>query len=80
MRKEKNKYVFAADAGRFKRSHRIRNTFLILIPLLILTFVISNITVSRRIRLEEMKLTILTKLAKILTRKGRMMTCPRRRR
>ena len=59
MRKEKNKYVFAADAGRFKRSHRIRNTVLILIPLLILTFVISNITVSRRIRLEEMKLTIL---------------------
>ena len=59
MRKEKNKYVFAADAGRFKRSHRIRNTVLILIPLLILTFVISNITVSRRVRLEEVRLTVL---------------------
>jgi hypothetical protein len=59
LRKEKNKYVFAADAGRFKRSHRIRNTVLILIPLLILTFVISNITVSRRVRLEEVRLTIL---------------------
>ena len=59
MRREKNKYVFASDAGRFKRTHRIRNAILILIPLLVLTFFISNITVSRRVRLEEVRLTIL---------------------
>ena len=59
MRREKNKYVFASDKGRFKRTHRIRNTILILIPLLVLTFFISNIAVSRRVRLEEVRLTIL---------------------
>ena len=59
MRREKNKYVFAAEAGRFKRSHRIRNTILILVPILILSFFISNFVVSRRVRLEEVKLTIL---------------------
>ncbi len=59
MRREKNKYVFASGAGRFKRTHRFRNTVLVLIPLLILTFVVSNIAVSRRVRLEEVRLTIL---------------------
>ena len=59
MRREKNKYVFAAEAGRFKRSHRIRNAILILIPMLVLSFFISNFVVSRRVRLEEVKLTIL---------------------
>ncbi len=58
-RRNRNEYVFASDAGKFRRSHRIRNTILILIPLLVLTFVISNITVSRRVRLEEVRLTIL---------------------
>ncbi len=59
MRREKNRYVFASSAGRFKRPHRIRNTILILVPLLVLTFVISNIAVSRRVRLEEVRLTVL---------------------
>ena len=59
MRREKNKYVFASDKGRFSRTHRIRNTVLVLIPLLIVTFFVSNIAVSRRVRLEEVRLTVL---------------------
>ena len=59
MRREKNKYVFASDRRRFKRPHRVLRTILILIPLLVLTFVITNFTVSRRVRLEEVRLTIL---------------------
>ena len=59
MRREKNKYVFASDRRRFKQPHRVLRTILILIPLLVLTFVITNFTVSRRVRLEEVRLTIL---------------------
>ena len=59
MRRSKNKYIFANDRKRFKRPHRVRNAILILIPLLVLTFVITNIAVSRRVRLEEVKLTVL---------------------
>ena len=59
MRRDKNPYVFASGSGRFKKSHRIRNTLLLLIPLLVLTFVISNLAVSRRVLLQEVRLTVL---------------------
>ena len=59
MRREKNRYVFAPDSKRFKRPHKVRNALLVLIPLLVLTFVITNIAVSRRVKLEEVKLTVL---------------------
>ena len=59
MRREKNRYVFASDPRRFRRPHRFRNMVLLLIPLLALTFVITNLAVSRRIKVEEMRLTVL---------------------
>lgn len=59
MRREKNRYVFAPDSKRFKRPHKIRNAILLLIPLLVLTFVITNLAVSRRVKLEEVRLTVL---------------------
>ncbi len=59
MRREKNKYVFASDRRRFRRPHRVLRTILILIPLLVLAFFVSNMAVSRRVRLEEVRLTIL---------------------
>ena len=59
MRREKNKYVFASDRHRFKRPHRVRRTILLVIPLLVLAFFVSNIAVSRNVRIDEVRLTIL---------------------
>ena len=59
MRREKNQYIFSAQVRRFQRTHRFRNAVLIVLPLLVLTFLITNFTVSHRIRLEEMRLTVL---------------------
>ena len=59
MRREKNRYVFANDRHRFRRPHRFRNTILILLPILVLAFAITNFTVSNRVRLEEVRLTVL---------------------
>ena len=59
VRREKNRYVFASDPKRFKRPHRFLRTMLLLIPLLVLTFVITNLAVSRQVRLEEVRLTVL---------------------
>ncbi len=59
VRREKNRYVFASNPRRFKRPHRIRNTILIFLPLLILIFAISNFIVSNQIRLEEVRVTML---------------------
>ena len=59
MRREKNRYVFASDPRRFKRPHHFLRTILILIPLLVLTFVITNLGVSRQVKLEEIRLTVL---------------------
>ncbi len=58
MRRDKNRYVFA-DPKRFKRTHRFRNTVLVLVPLLVLAFIVSNIAVSRSVKLEEVRLTVL---------------------
>ena len=59
MRREKNQYVFARDPQRFRQPHHVRNTLLLLIPLLVLTFFITNFIVSGRVRLEEVRLTVL---------------------
>ena len=48
MRREKNKYVFASDAGRFKRTHRIRNAILILIPLLVIALERAGLSLNRK--------------------------------
>ena len=58
MRREKNHYVFA-DPKRFGKSHRVRNTVLIVLLLLILAFFISNFVISNRVRVEDMRLTVL---------------------
>lgn len=59
LRREKNRYVFAADSRRFRRPHRIRNAILVFLPLLILIIAISNFIVSNRIRVEEVRVTML---------------------
>lgn len=59
MRRERNQYIFASELTKRNRSHRFRNTVLILLPILVVTCWVLNITISRRIRLEEVRLTIL---------------------
>ncbi len=59
MRRDKNKYVFASDYRRYGKTHRFRNTVLVLIPLLILVFFAANFTISNRIRMEDLRLTVL---------------------
>jgi predicted MPP superfamily phosphohydrolase len=59
VRREKNKYVFASDYRRYGKTHRFRNTVLVLIPLLILVFFAANFTISNRIRMEDLRLTVL---------------------
>jgi hypothetical protein len=39
--------------------HKVRNTILLILPILILTVWVLNITVSRRVTLEELRLTVL---------------------
>lgn len=59
MRRERNQYIFASELTKRHRSHRFRNAVLILLPILIISLVVLNITVSRRIQLEELRLTVL---------------------
>ena len=59
MRREKNKYVFARDSRRFRRPHRFFRTLLLLIVLLVTTFFVSNFLVTKRIRIDEVRLTVL---------------------
>ena len=59
MRREKNQYIFASELTKRQRSHRFRNAVLVLLPILIGALWVLNITVSRRVQLEEVKLTVL---------------------
>ena len=59
MRREKNRYIFASELTKRRRSHRFRNAVLLLLPILIISLFVLNITVSRRVRLEEVRLTVL---------------------
>ena len=59
MRREKNQYIFASELSKRQRSHRFRNAVLILLPILILSLWVMNITVSGRLQLSELKLTML---------------------
>ena len=59
MRREKNKYIFASELKKKNRSHRFRTVVLILLPILIVSMWVLNFTVSRRIQLLELKLTVL---------------------
>ena len=59
MRREKNPYAFASDRRRFKRPHKVFRKLVAVILLLALAFWVTNFTVTRRVRLEEVRLTIL---------------------
>ena len=58
MRRERNQYIFASEMKR-GRGHRVRNTILLILPIVIAAVWVLNITVSRRVQLEEMRLTVL---------------------
>ena len=59
MRRERNEYIFASELTKRNRSHRFRNAVLLLLPILIISLWVLNITVSRRVLLEEVRLTVL---------------------
>ena len=59
MRREKNQYIFSAEMKKRQKGHGFRNTVLVLLPILIATFFLLNLTVSHRIRLDEIRLTVL---------------------
>ena len=59
MRRERNQYIFASELTKRNRGHRFRNTVLLLLPILIVSLWVLNITVSHRIRLEDVRLTVL---------------------
>ncbi len=59
MRRERNQYIFASELTKRSRSHRFRNAILILLPILIFTFLVLNMSVSRRVVLRDLKLTVL---------------------
>jgi len=59
VRRERNQYIFASELTKGRRSHKFRNTVLVLLPILILAGWVLNVTVSRRIRVEELRLTVL---------------------
>ena len=58
MRRDRNRYIFASDINR-GRGRRFRRILLLLLPLLIILVLVMNVTVSRRVTLEELRLTIL---------------------
>ena len=59
MRREKNQYIFASELTKRQRSHRLRNVVLLLLPILIVSLWVLNITISRQVRLKEIRLTML---------------------
>lgn len=59
VRRERNQYIFASELTKRQRSHHFRNAVLLIVPILIVSLWVLNITVSRRVVLEELKLTVL---------------------
>ena len=59
MRRERTQYIFASELTKRNRSHHFRNAVLLLLPILIVSLWVLNITVSRRVRLEDLRLTVL---------------------
>ena len=59
MRREQNKYIFASESNRKPRRHRALKAALILIPLIIVGLWVANLTVSRRVMVEDLWLTVL---------------------
>ena len=59
MRRERNQYIFASELTRRHRRHGFRNAVLLILPILIVSLWVLNITVSRRVQLKELRLTVL---------------------
>lgn len=59
MGRDQNRYIFASDPGRKPRRHRVLKMMLLLLPLLLATLWVVNLTVSRRVVLQDMRLTVL---------------------
>ena len=59
MRREKNQYIFASDLAKRNRSHHARTAVLILVPVLIAAVWVLNLTVSRRVQVQDLRLTVL---------------------
>ena len=59
MRRERNQYIFASELTKRQRGHRLRSAVLLLLPILIVSLWVLNITFSRLVRLEEVRLTML---------------------
>ena len=59
-RREQNQYIFAPDGKRRREGrHGFRNAVLIFLPLVIGLLAVANFIVSNRVRLENVKLTVL---------------------
>ena len=58
-RQEPNKYIFASEFDKTQKTHHFRNAVLILIPLLIAAVWVLNLTISRRMTMDEIRLTVL---------------------
>ena len=58
MRREKNQYIFASEITK-GYGHRVRNTILLILPIVIAAVWVLNLTISRRVTLEELRLTVL---------------------
>lgn len=58
MRRDRNRYIFASEITR-GRGHRFLRIFLVLLAALIVAGFVLNVTVSRRVTLEEVRLTVL---------------------
>ena len=59
MRREQNQYIFASELAKRNRSHHVRAAVLILIPVLIAAVWVLNMTVSRRVQVQDLRLTVL---------------------
>lgn len=58
MRREKNQYIFASEMTR-GHSHKAGKVLLLILPIVIAAVWVLNVTISRRVLLEEIRLTIL---------------------
>lgn len=59
MRRTQNRYIFASESARKSRRFRGLKVLLILIPLLLAALWVGNLTVSRRVVLKDLRLTVL---------------------
>ena len=59
MGRRKNQYIFASEMNKGHKKHRIRNTVLLVLPVILIVAWVLNITISRRVVLKDERLTIL---------------------